>query len=158
MNISLKTALPADAARILELQRRAFQPLLDKYEDYDTSPATETLDRVMTRITEPGSACHMIMMDGSMIGMLRVKRAGEGAYRVGPVFVAPEHQGKGAAQAAFRLIEQMYADARVWTLTTILEEAGNCRLYEKLGYTRTGEYKKINERMTFVGYERRVPD
>ena len=41
-----------------------------------------------------------------------------------------------------------------WTLDTILQEVGNCYLYEKLGYRQTGRRTVINENMTIVGYEK----
>lgn len=50
----------------------------------------------------------------------------------------------------------MYNDARYWELDTILQEQGNCYLYEKLGYRRTGEIKQINDEMTIVSYEKHL--
>jgi len=40
-------------------------------------------------------------------------------------------------------------------LDTILEEAGNCHLYEKIGYMKTGKTEVINEKMTLVFYEKK---
>ena len=39
-----------------------------------------------------------------------------------------------------------------WALDTILQEKGNCHLYEKLGYRQTGATHVVNERMTLVDY------
>jgi len=41
-----------------------------------------------------------------------------------------------------------------WELDTILEEAGNCYLYEKMGYRKTDKVEKINEKMTLVFYKK----
>ncbi|GIO39496.1 hypothetical protein J41TS12_43570 [Paenibacillus antibioticophila] len=60
------------------------------------------------------------------------------------------------AQKVFSIIEDMYNDARYWELDTILQEQGNCYLYEKLGYRRTGEIKQINDEMTIVSYEKHL--
>lgn len=46
-------------------------------------------------------------------------------------------------------------DAEVWELDTVLQEVGNCHLYEKLGYRRTGREEIINEKMTIIFYEKR---
>lgn len=35
-----------------------------------------------------------------------------------------------------------------------MQEEGLCYLYEKLGYKRTGETKKINDNITIVFYEK----
>ena len=71
-----------------------------------------------------------------------------------PIFVLPEYQGRGIAQAVFQLIEKRYYDARIWELDTVLQEAGNCYLYEKLGYKKTGKRQIVNSRMTLVSYEK----
>ena len=39
-------------------------------------------------------------------------------------------------------------------LDTILQEKGNCCLYEKLGYHQTGKTEQINDKMTIVYYEK----
>ena len=41
-----------------------------------------------------------------------------------------------------------------WKLDTILQEKGNCYLYEKLGYHKTGKTEIINDKMTIVFYEK----
>ncbi len=52
------------------------------------------------------------------------------SYRVSPIFILPEHQGKGIAQKVFAKIEQIYHDAKLWELDTIMQEKGFCNLYE----------------------------
>lgn len=51
-------------------------------------------------------------------------------------------------------MERRYTPAHGWELDTILEEAGNCHLYEKVGYRKTGRLQKMNDRMTLVFYEK----
>ena len=41
-----------------------------------------------------------------------------------------------------------------WELDTILQEKGNCYLYEKMGYKATVKTEKINDKMTLVFYEK----
>ncbi|MDF2504080.1 MAG: acetyltransferase [Clostridium sp.] len=76
--------------------------------------------------------------------------------RVSPVFVLPEYQGIGIAQKVFQIVEQIYCNVHVWELDTILQEQGNCYLYEKLGYERTGKTEIINSKMTLVYYEKHL--
>ena len=42
----------------------------------------------------------------------------------------------------------------IWELSTILEEKGNCYLYEKLGYHPTGNTQVINDRLTLIFYHK----
>lgn len=44
--------------------------------------------------------------------------------------------------------------ALIRVVDTILQEAGNCYLYEKMGYHRSGRQTEVNEKMTIVGYEK----
>ncbi|EHI60959.1 hypothetical protein [Hungatella hathewayi] len=45
MALQLQLAAAEDAARIWNMQKIAFQKLLDKYQDFDTSPANEPLGK-----------------------------------------------------------------------------------------------------------------
>ena len=156
MEIRLKTACTEDAPRLNEMQKRTFLPLSQKYNDVEGSPAFETVDRTLERITSPGCTCHILLADECYAGMLCVRRIGNGMYKISPVFVLPEFQNRGIAQKAFSLLDSLYPDAELWRLSTIREEARNCHLYEKLGYVKTGLERKINDQMTIIGYERRV--
>jgi len=42
----------------------------------------------------------------------------------------------------------------MWKLATILEERKNVHLYEKIGYVKTGEEKKLNEHATLVIFKK----
>ncbi|WP_342426684.1 GNAT family acetyltransferase [Paenibacillus sp. FSL L8-0158] len=54
------------------------------------------------------------------------------------------------------MIEELYYNVSMWELDTILQEQGNCHLYEKLGYKRTDKINVINDRMTIVFYEKHM--
>jgi len=54
MKIWLEKATNNDAQSIFDIQIKAFMPLLDKYKDYETNLANETIERVITRINRPG--------------------------------------------------------------------------------------------------------
>ena len=51
-------------------------------------------------------------------------------------------------------IEKIHLNCDCWVLDTILQEQGNCHLYEKLGYVRIGEPRKINGNLTLVDYKK----
>jgi GNAT superfamily N-acetyltransferase len=168
VNIVLTKATLDDAEKIHCMQLLSFKPLLDKYRDYDISPGAEPLQKVVDRLGQSFTRYYLIEADSLPVGAIRVVLLDEGnRCRISPVFIIPEYQNKGIAQSVFSLIETMYHPIRGWALETILEEKGNCHLYEKLGYEKTGRYERINERMTIVYYEkvarnqaavRRAPD
>ena len=64
-----------------------------------------------------------------------------------------EYRNRGYAQQAIKALENLYGSDN-WCLDTILQEKGNCHLYEKMGYHRTGKTEKINDLMDIVFYEK----
>lgn len=143
-----------DCEKIHNMQKLAFADLLKKYKDYDTSPATESLERIKTKITDVGSFFYFIIFEEKIAGAVRVVDNGdESKKRVSPIFIMKEFRNKGLAQKTFEEIERIHGKEN-WTLTTILQEKGNCYLYEKLGYKRTGEIININKKMDIIIYEK----
>jgi GNAT superfamily N-acetyltransferase len=155
MNIELKKASISNAELLHEMQIKAFMPLLQKYEDYDTSPANESVERIIQRLEQPFTDYYVVMLDNLEVGGIRIMRLDGGLRcRISPLFILPEYQGLGIAQETIRLAEELYSPSKGWELDTILQEQGNCYLYEKLGYKQTGETKVINDKMTLVFYEK----
>jgi len=130
----------------------AFSDLLEKYRDYDISPANEPMSRIVERMEQPFTYYYFIMDGDTAVGAVRVVDMKDGSpKRISPIFIMKEHRGKGFAKAAIRAVEELHG-ADNWALDTILQEEGNCRLYEKMGYRRTGDTQVINDRMTLVFY------
>ena len=154
MDISLSKSSLSDAIIIHEMQVVSFMPLLDKYKDYDTSPANEPLERIKDRMNQSFTEYFVIKCSNVPVGAIRIVKKDNKIYRVSPIFILPEYQGKGIAQKVFEIIEEKYNDARMWELDTILQEEGNCYLYEKLGYKKTGKVVEINDKMSIVFYEK----
>ncbi len=77
-------------------------------------------------------------------------------FYISPIFILPTYQNKGIAYTVIQLLFEKYKQAVAWRLDTILQEKGNCHLYEKCGFVRVGEEKKVNEKMTLIDYEKEV--
>ena len=143
-----------ECEKLWKMQVEAFSDLLEKYRDYDISPANEPMSRIMERLEQPFTYYYFIMDGDTAVGAVRVVDMKDGSpKRISPIFIMKEHRGKGFAKAAIRAVEELHG-ADNWALDTILQEEGNCRLYEKMGYRRTGDTQVINERMTLVFYEK----
>lgn len=155
MDIRLKRATLSDAEALHRMQVEAFLPLLERYRDYETSPATEDVEKIRQRVSEPWSRFYFILEGMTAVGGIRVVFPGNPTprKRISPLFILPGYQGRGIARRAIAEVERLHG-ADNWSLGTILQEPRNCRLYEKSGYRRTGEATVINERMTIIGYEK----
>lgn len=144
-----------DAEKLWKMQIAAFQDLYAYYHDIETSPATETLEKNIIRLEQLYTYYYYIKVEGSIVGAMRiVDTKNPNKYkRISPIFIMKEFRGRGYAQQAIRLAENIHGSSG-WELDTILQEKGNCYLYEKMGYCQTGEIKVINERMTLVFYKK----
>lgn len=155
--VSLIAAGRDDVETIWKMQIKAFSELLDRYQDYDTSPAAESLEKVMARFEQPWTTYYFISNGNENVGVIRIVDKKDGSRkRISPVWIMPEHRNKGYAQAAITAAEEKYGPDH-WCLDTILQESGNIYLYEKMGYHRTGKTEKINDRMDIVFFEKDQP-
>lgn len=156
MEVKLLRANISDAKEIHAMQVEAFKELLEKYQDFDTNPGNESVEKVEARLKQDFTFYYFICIRQQKAGAIRIvdkKEAGKNK-RISPVFVLPEFQGKGIAQKAIRMCEEVHGNGN-WELDTILQEPGNCHLYEKMGYRQTGKTEVINEKLTLVFYEKK---
>lgn len=155
MEIRLEQAAVSDAKEIWSMQITAFRELLERYQDYETSPGSEPVEKVLARLEQPQTYYYFIMAGEKKVGAIRVVDFKNASFckRIAPVFIMPEYRNRGYAQKAIISAEELHGTGH-WELDTILQEAGNCHLYEKMGYRKTGKTKQINERMTLVFYEK----
>lgn len=154
MHVELIRASMEDAETIWKMQHIAFAELLELYQDYDVNPGNEPLAKVQWRLSLPATYFYFIQVDGKNAGAIRViDHHDEAPKKISPLFVMPEYRGKGVAQRALQAVENIHGSTN-WQLDTILQEKGNCLLYEKMGYRQTGETRIINDKMTLVFYKK----
>ena len=152
--VILKAAAEDDMQTIWKMQVTAFSELLEKYQDYEMSPAAESFEKVMARFRQPWTTYYFIVAGDEVVGAIRVVDKKDGSRkRISPIWIMQEYRNKGYAQSAITAAEQIYGSDH-WCLDTILQEKGNLHLYEKMGYHQTGQIEKINDRMDIVFYEK----
>jgi len=154
MEVTLEKANASDAQSLFDIQVNAFSPLLKVYKDYNTNPANETIERMITRINNPLGGVYKIKSDTILVGAISVWWKEETEFWISPMFIQPKYQGQGIAQKAISQIEELFPQAVSWELATIAEEKRNCYLYEKMGFIKTGEIKKINDSTTLIYYKK----
>ena len=155
MGLEISRFRECDIDTVFEIQKAAYKPLYEKYHDDSTSPYMESMEAVLSKYTREGTYGYLFIIDTTAVGAVRiniddVNKSG----RVSALGILPAYQNKGIAQWALVEIEKLHPDIRKWSLDTILEEKGNCHLYEKIGYRKTGKTEAVNERMTLVFYEK----
>lgn len=154
MAVTLRKATRDDIETIWRMQVEAFSELLDKYQDFDISPATESLEKIAAKFEQPWTTYYFIFLDDIIVGAVRIINKNDGSRkRISPIWIMAEFQNKGYAQQAIAELEKIYGSDN-WCLDTILQEKGNLYLYEKMGYVQTGEIEHIKENMDIVFYEK----
>ena len=154
MNIELKKVTREDIETVWKMQVEAFSELLEKYQDYDTNPAAEKIDKVTARFEQPWTSYYFIMADCEKVGVIRVIDKKDGSRkRISPIWIMKEYRNRGYAQKAIEEAERLHGKDH-WCLDTILQEKGNIHLYEKMGYHRIDKVEHINNRMDIVFFEK----
>ena len=155
MKIDLIRASLKDTKEIWEMQVKSFKNFLDKYQDFETNPANEPISNVEMRLKQNFTFFYFIFVDNKKVGAIRVVDYKEKSRnkKISPIFVLPEYRNKGIAQSAIKICEEIRGNTN-WELSTILQEKGNCYLYEKLGYHLTGKTQVINDKLTLIFYEK----
>ena len=154
MGITLVKVTREELETVWRMQIDAFSGLLNTYQDYDMSPGAEPVEKIIARFEMPGSVYYFIMAEGEKVGVIRVVDKNDGSRkRISPLWIMAEYRGRGYAQQAITAVEELYGSDN-WSLDTILQEKGNCHLYEKMGYHRVGEIEHINDKMDIVFYEK----
>ncbi|MBR2993204.1 MAG: GNAT family N-acetyltransferase [Clostridiales bacterium] len=154
MIIKLVEVTRDDIETVWKMQLEAFSGLLEKYQDYDLSPGAEPMEKIVARFEQPWTKYYFINAEGVNVGVIRIADKKDGTRkRISPLWIMAEYRGKGYAQQAILAAEELYGHDN-WSLDTILQEKGNCYLYEKMGYHQTGKTEHINEKMDIVFYEK----
>ena len=107
MPIKLEKAIESEAQSIFDMQVNAFTPLLERYQDFNTSPAAETIERTITRITNPSGGFYKIMLDNQLVGAICVFWKEKSQFWISPMFILPEYQGQGIAQKSIVKLEEV---------------------------------------------------
>ena len=61
-----------DLAQVITIYQRAFADLLDKYQDIETNPATETVEDIIKKYERESNDFYFILSDSKTIGTIRV--------------------------------------------------------------------------------------
>ncbi|MEE3344263.1 MAG: GNAT family N-acetyltransferase [Bacilli bacterium] len=152
MNVKLKRVTIKDIDEVIKMQKESFKPLLDKYHDGKANPYNESFDKVKYKIEN--YFYYFIIINGEKVGAIAINDKKDGTKKkIAPIYILPKFQNKGYGQLAMKEVERIHGE-HDWKLDTILEEKGNCHLYEKFGYKQTGKFEKISDLQTIVFYEK----
>lgn len=138
----------------MEIERASFQEALKLYEDYETSPAFESLQKITYKIKN--HFYYKILSDGIIVGGINVYSKGDGHYYLNRIYIRPDYENTGIGQRAMVFIESCkeFSDALYWTLETPHRSYKNHHFYEKMGYVKTGDVEVISYKLKLIHYKK----
>ncbi len=153
LKIKIVQSNKEEVNELLKIQKKAFYSDLLKYKDYQTSPATESIESFYFRMQN--SLHYSIFIDGSLAGAICLKKQSNDHYYLYRIFLGPEFQNKGYGSRILQQLERKFPDVKRWSLDTPKNNRRNRQFYEKFGYKKISE-QKVNEYLTLFIYEKNL--
>ncbi|WP_158175849.1 GNAT family N-acetyltransferase [Heyndrickxia camelliae] len=153
MDIKIARTNINEAQELYAIQKQAFQSDLERYSDYKTNPAAETMNSFLQRIIF--SYHYTIYIHDKVAGSIDIRRISDDHFVVNQICLNPDRQNQGYGSKIMKMIEEMFPNVKNWSLKTQKDNEKNRHFYEKAGYTLTGE-QKMNHLLTLVDYEKRI--
>ncbi|GGA86423.1 N-acetyltransferase [Ornithinibacillus halotolerans] len=151
--LEIRRSLETDLKKLLKIQKEAFAKDLLTYQDYQTSPVNEPLERLLAKINQ--FLHYTILLEQEIIGGIDIRNLGDGRYRLNRIFLAGAHQNKGFGTHIMQLIENEFPNAKTWNLDTPHLNIRNQHFYEKLGYKKVGEHH-VSDKLTLFDYIKEI--
>jgi GNAT superfamily N-acetyltransferase len=129
-SIELRPLQPDAAGELLTLQRAAYVPEVQLYDDVRLPALVQTLDELADELSR--SSCLAARAGSRLVGAVRAHER-DGVLHVGRLIVAPDLQGRGIGTRLLLAAERTTRLARA-TLLTGARSTANLRLYRRHGY------------------------
>jgi GNAT superfamily N-acetyltransferase len=149
LDLIIRRTSTEEAEDILNVQKEAFKADLDEYNDYETSPATEPLKKLLYKINK--NIHYTILTGDRIIGGAEVRPDSPEECYINRIFILPEYQNQGLGTRVMNFIENQYPDVTKWTLCTPYKSYRNQCFYEKFGYRKVGEHK-VSDNLYLIDY------
>lgn len=148
---TIAAAEVADAARVLDLQKLAYQSEARLYNDWSIPPLTQTLASILKEF-ESKTFLKATLGD-SIVGSVRA------VYRnniceIGRLIVHPDFRRRSIGTHLMQAIEALFPQAERFELFTGERSLDNIRLYSRLGY-RVTRSEPLSPAVTLIYMEKR---
>lgn len=155
MKVELVMALAEDAEALTAIQRSAFKPLYEIYQD-EESPFLEDETKILKWISLPNISYFKIYVDKELYGGIVYIDMGNNEYYLIRLFIKLSEQCKGIGTLAILEVEKHFPNAKKFVLDFPIGQLKNQKCYEKAGYIDTGKRDKITDNLILAIYEKNI--
>lgn len=152
LTLDPEPARPADAARVVALQRACYRGEAELYGDPNLPPLTETVADLRAAMET-----HRVLVLRSgedIVGAVRGYRDGA-TCRVGRLCVRENLRGLGLGARLLSALEASFPDVERFELFTGHRSVANLRFYRRAGYTESRR-ERLSPRIELVYLEKRL--
>lgn len=160
--VALRLTAIQDVDILIEVQKKAFQPLYEKYHDSGNPYLRDQRD-ILCRLNNSDFLYLTILLDDKIVGGILYRLHGAtpfiekllpGQYYLTRVYVLPEYQNKGIASEAI-LQSEKYLDCPKKLIVDFPEDLDkNRKCYAKCGYTDTGKRLEAEPGVVLACFEK----
>jgi len=147
----IKRATRQDAAKILALQKLAYQSEAAIYNDYTIKPLIQTQDEIESEFED---YIFLKVTEGDfIIGSVRARLTKDDSCYIGRLIVHPNHQNQGIGKKLLEEVENIFKSCSRFELTAGHRSQKNLNFYRKFGYA---PYKaeKVTDKINLVYLEK----
>lgn len=159
--ITIRPAEEGDADILSSLQKEAFLPLWERYNDLG-NPYLRGPEDIAWRLNSPHFRLFCILDDNVIVGGILYLYPGNSPitasreYYLQRVFIKPERQNHGIAKKAILLCEKELNDATLFTVDFPADLEKNRRCYIGTGFKDSGRRIETESGVVLARYEKRV--
>ena len=142
MMIQIRKAEQEDAQALMVVSRDAFDGDINYGAPEAGGPpgyASENWHLRMILNCDVYKIVHFDRLSERIVGGIVVYEKEPQHMELGRMWVHPDYQNQGIGGQAIQFLEDMYPDAKLWTLDTPKWNTRNHHFYQKMGYELTGE-------------------
>ena len=146
MQITFECASDNDVPALVQVQNQSFYA---DYIQYGFSPGYHASETLLRRNIK-NHFVYKIICEGKIIGVIIVRKNGNGRYFLSCLCLLPAFQNKGIGSQAFYFLDALLPMATHWALETPSANQQNLRFYQKHGFAVTKERVVRGVRTSFL--------
>ncbi|PYG90240.1 ribosomal protein S18 acetylase RimI-like enzyme [Ruminiclostridium sufflavum DSM 19573] len=140
-----------DLSEILKLQKKAFEMVAVKENNFDIQPLKQTYEEIVQEFAKRKFIKYVL--NGAIVGSVRGHADEQNICYVGKLIVHPDFQNAGIGTALMKELERHFSTCSSFEIFTSQNSENTLSLYKKLGYTERYVRKVDNVSIVFMKRE-----